>query len=73
MKYIKKNTNNQSSNKLAKRCKIAKKINVAIIAALTIMAMAAMTVFAASGKIGSVEIQSAETVVNIGTLFADFS
>ena len=44
MKYIKKNTNNQSSNKLTKRCKIAKKISVAVIAALTIMAMAAMTV-----------------------------
>lgn len=54
MKYIKKNTNNQSSNKLAKRCKIAKKINVAIIAALTIMAMAAMTVFAA-GATGKVD------------------
>ncbi len=55
MKYIKKNTNNQSSNKLTKRCKIAKKINVAIIAALTIMTMAAMTVFAATGKVDTTD------------------
>ena len=57
MKYIKKNTNNQSSNKLTKRCKIAKKISVAVIAALTIMAMAAMTVFAAgaSGKVDTTD------------------
>lgn len=54
MKYIKKNTNNQSSNKLTKRCKIAKKISVAVIAALTIMAMTAMTVFAA-GATGKVD------------------
>lgn len=54
MKYIKKN-NNQSSNKLTKRCKIAKKISVAVISALTIMAMAAMTVFAASGKVDTTD------------------
>lgn len=58
MKYIKNiktNENNQSGNKLAKRCRITKKITLAVAFALSIMAMSAMTAFAATGKVSTTD------------------